>query len=331
MTRITEMQMGRSLTHDILANREQVRRYSDEVSSGLKVAKPSDSYHSGTISQFRESVDRMAGYQQRVHAVKGLLEFQDNTLSEAGDLLIRAKEIASQASNSFVSPETRLQMAEEVYEIREHMVALANSTYQGKYVFSGGADDVPAYSTSSTYTTPVTGRASERYTYTTEPGATLTREVKVGDEVKLQVNSAGNGIFDTAIAGLEVLTRALEGYSTTLDGTTGLPTGAGTAFTFPQDFGAQTSAIAESIALLDEGRQEDIQLERVSIGGRLRRLDTAKSVLDLSKQTAEEVLNEMQNADITVSASNLADAQTALEASYTVTSRVLQLSVLDYL
>ena len=71
--------------------------------------------------------------------------------------------------------------------------------------------------------------------------------------------------------------------------------------------------------------------ERVDLGGKLRRLDTADSLLDLGKVNAQELLDKLQNADTVESASKLQLAQTALTASYTVTSRVLNLSILDYI
>lgn len=333
MTRITENYLGRSLMNDIMRNRESVSKFSNEVSTGLKVDEPGDSSQSATISQFRETLHRIEGYSSRVQSVKGFLEFQDDTLSEAGDLLIRAKEIASHAASGHVSADARRQMAEEVFEIREHVVALANSTYQGKYVFSGAADNAPAFSKVAApgYSVPPSGAASDRYSYNSQPGSTLSRSVQVGDEVTVDVNTPGSGIFANAVAGLERLGRALQGYSSATDPGTGLPTGVGGTYTLPQDYELQTNEIRATIDIFSRAKEEDIQLERVSVGGRLRRLDTATSVLNLSKVTAQDVLNGLQNADVAESASNLADAQTALEASFTITSRILQVSVLDYL
>lgn len=316
-----------------MRNRESVNKFSSEVASGLKVSAPGDSSQSATISQFRETLNRIDGYSNRVSSVKGFLEFQDNTLGEAGDLLIRAKEIASQAASGHVSADARAQMAQEVFEIREHVVALANSQYQGKYVFAGAADGTPAFSKVGApgYAAPTTGPASDRYVYTTQPGGTLGRSVQVGEDVNVDVSTPGSAIFGNAIAGLEQLGRALQGFSTVKDPTTGLPTGAGTAFNLPQEYDLQTAEIRNALDTFSRAKEQDIQLERVSVGGRLRRLDTATSVLGLSKVTAQEVLNGLQNADITESASNLADAQSALEASFTITSRILKVSILDYL
>ena len=63
----------------------------------------------------------------------------------------------------------------------------------------------------------------------------------------------------------------------------------------------------------------------------MRRLQTAESLLTLTKTSAQEVLSRIQNADETESVASLSQAQTALQASYSVTAKVLRLTIMDYL
>jgi flagellin-like hook-associated protein FlgL len=93
----------------------------------------------------------------------------------------------------------------------------------------------------------------------------------------------------------------------------------------------QTTAIKDSITDLDTAREQQAIPERVSLGAKLRRLETGESLLTLTKNSAEDVLARIQNADETESASGLQQAQNALQASYTVTARVLRLTILDYI
>lgn len=329
MTRISENSVVRSLTSDVYRNRNSVNKYAEEISSGVKAPLPGDTPNAGSISQFREALGRIEGYKNRTASAKSFLSFQDDVLAEAGDLLLRGKEIATQAASDTVSTSARRQMAEEVYQIRDHMVALANSTYQGKYVFGGNDDDDPPFDPNPAgyVDTPATSTpaARVRAVFDAEPGTSGTRSIKVSDDVSIQVNTPGDDIFARSIRNLEVLGRALEGYSTDT------ATNTGAAYDFPAQYGAQSQAIRDAITTFDAAREQDIQIERVNIGGRLRRIDTAESVLDLGKGAVQEVLDRLQNADVTESASNLAQAQNALEASMTVTARVLGISILDYI
>jgi flagellin-like hook-associated protein FlgL len=164
------------------------------------------------------------------------------------------------------------------------------------------------------------------YVFASNAGASVVKSIKVTDDMSISVNTPGSEVFGRAILALESLGRALSNYDTTVDN--GAATGAGTTFTTIQD---QTSAISAALDLLKRAREEDIMPERVNLGGRMKRLEAAESVLELSSFSAKQVLNQLQDTDFAESASNLSQAQTALEASLAVSSRILQQSILDYL
>lgn len=328
MTRITESQMSRALVSSILQNRENVNKYSQEISTGLAVSNPGDSNVSGTIALYRDSLDKIKGYIQRVSNVRGMLDYQDNVMSQVNELLSRAKEVAAQAANETNSPEVRRQMAQEVFQIRDHLVNLANSKYQGKFIYGGADDDDMPYDL-QTYANPSSGAAHDRYIFDAEDGTEIERNANITDSLSIRITTTANQLFDNALSGIERLGRALEGYATLP--ATGVPNGNGTAYTFPADQELQTRAIKDAMDLIDQARSEDIMPEMVDLGGRMRRLDSAKAILELGESSAQEALSKLQDADPTVSISNLTQAQTALESSLTITARVLGLSILDYI
>jgi flagellar hook-associated protein 3 FlgL len=328
MTRVTDQQSLRSLMFSIQRNKNSVDVLSEQLSSGLKVRKPSDSNVASEISRFQQALDRISGFEKRIGSVRSFLQFQDDALKESSDILVRAKEIAQQAANSTNNPEARRQLAEEVFQIRDHLASLANSTYQGKYVWGGADDDDPPFDP-ATYTNPATGQASRRFVFDGEDGTAVFRSVQVSDDLTVTVNADGQATFEGAIHALERLGRALSGYAT--NPATGAPDGTGNAYTFPADFETQTQAIRDSIDLIEDARKNDILVQRVEIGGKLRRLETAESLMRVSRVSGEEALSKLQDTDMTEAASQLSQIQIALQASYVVTNRVLNLSVLDYL
>jgi len=329
MTRITENQLSRSMMHDVLRNRQQVNKYSNELSSGYKVSTPGDSKHSGTISQYRELLSRIQGHSERIKGLEGALSFQEEIMGQAGGVLIRAKELATQAANETNGIAERRLLAAEVWELRDHLVTLANSQYQGKYVYGGAADNAAPY-TAGAYDEPAEGSASRRYSYTAAVGSDLVRQVNITDDTRVNANTPGNTIFDNAIHALERLGRALEGFNTDLD-VNGVPNGQGAAMDLPAEKDQQTTELQGIIDLFDTAREEDFMPEQVSLGGRMKRLQSAEAVLEMSSFSAQDVLNRLQNADFVESAGHLAEAQGALEASLAVSARVLNQSILDFL
>lgn len=324
MTRVTENQLSRSILNEVIKNRQRVNLHSQEVSSGVKVVDAGDSRFSGTIARYQAILERITGYTTRINNAEAVISFQENVLTQANELLVRAKELAVQAANEALGPEVRQQIAAEVFQLRDHMVNLANSTYQGKYIFGQADDDDPPYDP-ATYTEPSSGSASVRYVFDAEDGTDVARSVKISDDLEVDITNPANTLFGNSIEALERLGRAVQGYDTTPP--VGTPDGGGTTFATTQD---QTDAIQECITLLTDAREDDIMPNRVAISSRLKRLETAANLLDLSKADAEEVLNSLQNADIAEAATNLAEAQNALEASFLVSSRVLNLTILDF-
>jgi flagellar hook-associated protein 3 FlgL len=329
MTRISENQMIRSMVSQMLANQQTVNKYSQEVTTGLKVQNPGDSRLSGTISQFREMESRISGHQDRIKTVQGLLTFQDGVVSQVNDALVRAQELATQGANETLDPAHRALISDEVMALRDHIVSLANSTYQGRYIFGGNDDGTPPY-TAQTYTNPPTGPESQRYTYNTSLAAGQTRTVNVTDDTSITVNTPGSTVFDNSIQALERLGRSLSGYAT--NPASGTPDGTGSAYTFPAQYTTQTQDIKATIDLLNNARETDVLPEQSSIAGRLARLSSANDVLTQNMNSAKDVLGRLQDADITQSASDLTLAQSALQASLTVTTRLMQQKgVMDYI
>lgn len=329
MTRISDNQRSRNLILSIQQNRANVDRYGNEVTTGQKVQQPGDSNVSGTVATLQETLNRVEGSTARIADVKSTLTFQDDVMNEVNAILIRAKEVATQAANTTNSEITRAQQAEEVFQMRDQLVNLANSTLKGRYIFGGAADNQPPYNP-LTYVDPATGPASVRYEFdAVEPGITQVRTVQITNEVGIVTTTPANTIFDNAIQALERLGRAMAGYDT--NPPTGAPDGTGAAFVFPADLTAQTDDIRGAIDLINTAREQDILPERVSLGGRLRRIESAESILNLSKNNAIEVLDRLQSSDIVEAASKLTLAQTALNASLSVTTQLLNQSILDFI
>ncbi len=328
MTRTSEIQSQRQLVSQTLENRKRVVKFANQVASGVKAALPSDTVDGGTIARYKQTLERIDSYTTTIQRTKSLMTFQDDVLSQANDLLIRAKEIAQQGANESVNSVARQHLAEEVYQIRDHMASLANSTYQGRFVYGGVDDDDPPYDVSS-YAEPASGGASKRYVFDAELGTGTARTLAVTDDLSISITTPADQVFGTAIESLERLGRALGGYKTTP--ASGAPDGGGAAYTFPSEYDQQTADILSTINQLNDARDNDILPERVSVGGRLRRLETGESLLALTKNSALEVLSRIQDADETESAANLAQAQTALQASYSVTAKVLRMTILDYI
>jgi flagellar hook-associated protein 3 FlgL len=327
MTRISENQFTNLLINYTVENKARVNKYSEEVATGIKASMPSDSVDSGVIARYKQQLDRIDGYTTTISRAKSMIQFQDDALSQMDDLILRAKEVAQQGANESLTPSARAFLAEEIFQIRDQVVGLGNSSYQGRYIYGGADDDDPPFD-ATIYTLPLTGPASTKYEFDGEIGTSQERPVNITDDMSIALNTPGSKVFGTAIEALERLGRSLIGYTTTP--ASGIPDGGGVAYVFPNDYKSQTADIKKCIDLLNKSRDSDLLPERTALGGKMRRLETAESLLTLTKSSAQEVLSKLQNADETESVANLTQAQTALQASYSVTAKVLKMTIMDY-
>ena len=331
MTRISTNQNTNMLLSQMAANKTRVDKYSKEVSSGLKVSVPGDSIRAGEISALNDEIERIDGYTKRIATSVGHLNFQDQIMEQASNVITRAREIAEQMANESNSVEVRNTAAKEVWGLRSQMVDLANSVYQGRFIYGGADNDDPPFDQDvTTYTTGGSPESTTKYNFDNyDPPPAIasppSRNVMVSDTQSVRISTPGDTIFSRAIAGIEKLGRALEGYRTDM------VTPDYTAFNFPTEYNLQTREIAQSLDDLETARSADIQPERASLGERLNFLEATKSIHDFSKDAAKTQLSSLRDADAAESATGLSLAQTALQASYTVTSRVLNMSIMDYL
>lgn len=344
--KITTLQSTTRFIEQMFQVRRGIQDAQDELSSGLKINQPSDDpARAGTISVLQDTLTRLGRHSQRMDYAVGMLDHQESTLNSANDIIIRLKEIGTQAANETVSSQTRAQMAEEVWRLRDQLATLANTQYQGSYIYGGAADSTPpfglltgtaptvpgpagAYPSNLNTGTLPTGDAATRYYWVGSAGSTTTRMVQITDDQQVRVNTSGQNVFSQALGAAEILGRALQGFRTSSTG--GIPTGVGNSMTFPQDYHDQTSEIIADIDRLDTSRN-NIIVELNNVGSRLAQVDQAKSILASIKENTEKVRSSFQDADVFDAASRLQNLQTGLQGLLASGAQINNLSLLNFI
>ncbi len=141
---------------------------------------------------------QLGQYQSNAAAVNHRLLLEEDALAEGVDVLQRVRELALQANSGGQSPESRSAIAQEIYALREQMLALANrDDGQGRYLFAGSASaDAPmSWSGSAAL------YSGDQQVRSVQIGSSrVVAEGDSGDAVFLNLRS-GNGQFAVAAAG----------------------------------------------------------------------------------------------------------------------------------
>ena len=131
---------------DLDRNQVQLQQVQAQVSSGLRVQKPSDD--PGTVAeifQVQAAIGRNQQIQSNLSGVKAEVDTADAALQTAVRAVENAIALASEGSSSSSSAETRATLAEQIRALQETLIGISRTTVNGRYIFSGDLDNQPSY------------------------------------------------------------------------------------------------------------------------------------------------------------------------------------------
>lgn len=285
-------------------------KFQDQVASGLKLKTPSDDPTTYTaLSQAKAASARLGAYSQTVSDSTAVLNSSVSTLQDVNDALVRAKQIALEGADATANtdPNSVAALASEVDGLIDRVLKAANSQPDGKSVFGGTAIASQPFRVA---TTDAQGRpatiaydgAAERTRSLTGPNQTVDTRF-TGSEVFQQ---SGADVFQ-ALIGLRDTLR-----DTSLGGT------------------ARATAFQGRITALD-GARDAIAGVTAEQASALATLDSLSSLTSEVKLTADTRIGELAGTDYAEAVVKMQEQETALQAIYATTAKLLQPGLLDFI
>jgi flagellar hook-associated protein 3 FlgL len=185
----------------------------DQAGSLKRLRKPSDAPADVVPSlQLRAGIDRNDQLARNLDDASSWLGAADNALTAVSDSLVRVRDLIVMARNASSDAGARKGIADEIDNLRQGLISLANTQYAGRPVFGGTTSGGMAYTSNGSYVGIST--AVER---TIAPGQRVQVNVN-GDDV---FGTPGDDLFTTlAQVSAAVLTNpaGLDALATELDG-----------------------------------------------------------------------------------------------------------------
>ena len=174
---------------DLLAalNQTQLEEQQAElqISTGKSVNQPSDNPTAAALLvENNDEATFNSGYLQSMSAVQGQLSAADSTLSSVTTALQQALSLGVEAGGGTLSDSDRAAIAVQLQGIQSQLVSLANTTYQGNYLFAGTDTNTAPFVVDNTVPSGV------GYV-----GNTDVNHVSAGSGYKLAVNLPGSQLF----------------------------------------------------------------------------------------------------------------------------------------
>ena len=285
---------------DLLAALNQAKLESQqasiEIASGRSVNEPSDNPTAAALLvENNDQATFNSGYLQSLNSVQGQFSTADSTLSSVVTALQRAISLGVEGANGTLSDSDRGAVATELQGIQSQLVSLANTSYQGRYVFAGTNTNAPPFVADNTVASGV------RYA-----GNTGVNQVSIGSGYKLAVNLPGSQLFSAA--GNDVF-LAINTLIQALQTNTGIDTAV-------SGVGAASSYLSA---------------QRVFYGNALNQSQSQTTYLNTAKLQISQQENTLGGADLAAAATNLSQAAIDTQATLAAISKLSQNNLFDYL
>lgn len=139
------------------AHGARLSTYQSQTSSGLKLTKPSDDpVGTRAIMGVRSSLARMDTELSNITTTRQRLGVANTSLLDAQQILVKVKDLALQSRQS-VEPSERAAIAQELDGLRQQLIGIANTKYNGEYLFGGAANNAQPFTVDDSGNVTYTG------------------------------------------------------------------------------------------------------------------------------------------------------------------------------
>jgi flagellar hook-associated protein 3 FlgL len=286
--RVTEQMRYDAVASNLSQLSSRQAKAAQEAQTGVRVNLPSDDpVAAAQLARLAASQSQVTARRNTINSVRGDAELAESQLQQASDLMASAKDLAMQGGNGSLGASERATLAQQVKDIRDQLIGVANSKGTSGYLFGGSATESQPFSTSGLFS-----------------GNDDAHVVDIGNSTPSVVNASGAKAF-TAAGGRDVFADldALYNALSTND----------------------TAAIAASLDGLDKSRNQ-ITNAQATIGITLNKLDASDSVQSALDLQNSKSMQELGAADPAKAYSTLVQLNNALEQSVSVSKSILDLA-----
>jgi len=228
--------------------------------------------------------------------LQGKFQAADSALNNAVQLMTTAISVGTEGANGTLSAADRQAIAQQVQGLQQQMLALANTSYEGTYIFAGTNVTTQPFVQNSV--------SSSGVQYNGNDGVTT---VQIGEGQSMQTNVGGDQIFTNANGNVF---KAINDLANALNSGTGID--------------AANTEVQQAFSQLTT--------QRVFYGNALDRVQNSQNYLNQEQVNLSTQQNQLVGANMTQVIANESQAQVAEQAAVSATAQILSLpTLLNYI
>jgi len=266
-----------------------------EISSGKSVNEPSDNPTAAAmLIGNNDEATLNAGYLQNLSTVNGALSAASSTLSSMQTALQQAISLGVEGANGTLSTSDQAAIVAQLQGIQSQLISLANTSYEGNYLFGGTVTSEAPYTTNIADPSGVTYNGNSDVNY-----------VSVGAGYQIQINQPGSQLFTASgsmFLALNQLIQALQSNS-----------------------GIETAVNALTSA------SNYLSTQSVFYGNAMDQVQSETTYQNAAKLQIAQQQNALGGVDLATAANELSQDQTDTQAALEAISKMSQQNLFDYL
>jgi flagellar hook-associated protein 3 FlgL len=236
-----------------------------------------------------------AQYLKNISTLTGTLQVADSALSSVVESLTSAVSLGVEGANGTLSAENRQAIAQQVQGIQQQVLGLANTSYDGNYLFAGTATNGPAYVSDS--------NANSGVNYNGNPNVN-TVGISLGQT--MQANLPGSQLFSNSAGDV---------FQSLQDLYTALQNGG--------DVASATTEVRRALDVVDN--------QRTFYGNSLNRLSSSQTYLNSEQTQLTTAESNTLDADMAKTITDLTQSETTRDALLQATGKIPVNTLFDYL
>jgi flagellar hook-associated protein 3 FlgL len=299
--RITNSIITRAQFDGLSAAMAALEKAQSQVTSGKKLQQASDDPTGAMrVMNTDSSLAALDQYRTNVQLASNRLNIEDSSLQQIGDLVTRAKELAVSQVAGTADVNTRATANAEVQQLFTQLVSIGNTQFGNEFIFGG----------SQSQTVPFTQTGSGATLSYTSTNPTGTRQVAIGDGQTIAASLDGSQLLVNSgvLDAVKALSAALDPASTTYG----------------------QAGISAAMNQLDSAFNS-VQALVGDVGARGKQLDTTQQNLVAYQSNLTAFKSDLQDVDVEQAVTELTNRQMAYQAAMLATSKVMGLTLTDYL
>jgi flagellar hook-associated protein 3 FlgL len=298
--RVTDRMLQNSLITNLTSASERLYAAETQVLTQKRVNTPSDNpVDALSAMKIQTRLSEIEQYQRDISRAKSTLNGAETAVDELSDIFTRLNTLTVQGASDSYGENDKTSIAEEVNQLLEEVVNIANTRTESVYVFGGSNNDQQPYQ--------VERNENGDIVKVTTVGTNGDLNTLIGENITIKTNVNGEDLFEKGTNLFETIIKVRDDL-----------------------LADSTDDLSDDLNSINNASEQILEIQ-ATVGARLNRVNSADSRAENDVISFTELLSDAVDIDASEAIMNYQMELLTLQASLQAGARLLQPKLIDFL